>query len=1069
MAEEQTRPGAREQGDEPVHAPDTQLDGEPRRMPTAVEKLEEHGNGGLPGEMMARGNAVQSAMPDQAHTMSSTNGDAPLINGSLVNGHSPMPPASSQQTHKITQLSVTQLPPEVQHLTLGYLSMQHLVGRLVQETFNGLGDVINDMAEIPMPQPQTNGLLNQKPNRSTRPLSEDSSHPNIQKKARMFDFANSRRAQFIKILILSRWARHAQEIRRVIDLKSWLEQKSGDYMHGVYYLGELKHHLSRIKEPSPDIKTALEILSLGEANRVPDIGYLQPKELSAQQALDTLRRINTLLSIRLNLHESIPSVLRNFHISSGRATFNVPAEFELDLSIADEDHSKQLYFIDLRFVFSPAPPALPAGRLREDFEMRANDLLRRERLPGLFDYIHNLVLTHKLNILKTQAFEMARGPWCDNLQVEPVRRSFVVQYWCDRPEGKHWIEIGIKRGKAKRVPYTDEVQRIPEISLRWFRGGKEIPNVVIDLRLHDLSMQAILGQVIARHTSMIFSGIATNLTQSSLFANNRLRIRLREATGMAPDASLLVQITASKAVKLVQEQVSGRLVLLPSSNRNSQAEHELNRLTDPAADGGGQLTYLRACVSQDEAEATARSAGWRILLSMKPTNELLQTVFHKEILRAKFFEIPHWNSGWMLAATTSKTGDVWWAVDTNSSAPLSEGSQPGSVLRKAYKVQLAGTDPSILLPSAAYLGRVERAAAGLIAQFSDTRHLVTSKTPHRVQPRTAADGVQQAPDIYMQLHVGHGAPTLQQPNSLTLGLNYPVLKLHYMGLNPSHTAAVHLGLARLTLPTSYMKRLVRDMPGMKFHAPTGMLIIKLETKIGATCITQLWHHVAAIGQLQDFIATVSAYKLQVNRSSINHLEFTYQRQPIQLKATLYFPAGNAVRISFSQPNPHARILDQINVRLRTQGLANVLSLLRITLPLLSTFSKLEMIHQTGGMSIMARSDQWYLVRYSGPYLDGGFEVLLRQRRDVLKWLIPESSIKSGHLTGVESSRKQWQDIKRGKGSDWQGLNGGIVAGLVGIQEVVEKLDMLFSQLPRPEPQSSRPGKRKADGEVVEID
>lgn len=1069
MAEDRLRLGAREQGDELVHGADIQVHGEPRRMPTAVEKLEELRDGGSSEVMTSREMAIQSAMPDQARTMSSTNGDAPLINGSLLNGHSPLPPGSSQQPHKISQGSVAQLPPEVQHLTLGYLSMQNLVGRLVQETFNGLGDVINDMAEMPVSQPQTNGLLNQKSNRSTRPLSEDSSHANIQKKARMFDFANSRRAQFIKILILSRWARHAPEIRRVIDLKSWLEQKSGDYMHGVYYLGELKHHLSRVKEPRPDIRTALEILSLGEASWVADIGYLQPEELSAQQALDTLRRINTLLSIRLNLHERIPSVLRNFHISSGRVTFHVAAEFELDLSIADEDHSKQLYFIDLRFVFSPAPPALPAGRLREDFEMRANDLLKRERLPGLFDYIHNLVLTHKLNILRTQALEMARGPWCDNLQVEPVRRSFVVQYWCDRPEGKHWIEIGIKRGKAKRVPYTDEVQRIPEISLRWFRCGKEIPNVVIDLRLHDLSMQAILSQVIARHTSTIFSGIASNLKQSPLFANDRLRLQLRETSGMAPDASLLVQIASSKAVKLVQEQVSGRLVILPASNRNSQAEHELNRLIDPAADGGGQLTYLRACVSQDEAEATARLAGWRVLQSMKPTHELLQTVFHKEILRAKFFEIPCWSSGWILAATTSKIGDVWWAVDAHSSAPLSEGFRPGFILRKAYKVQLDGTDPSILLPSAGHLSRVERAAAGLIAQFADTRHLVTSKTPHRVQASMAADGVRQAPDIYMQLHVGQGAPTLQSPNSLTMGLNYPVLKLHYVGLNPSHTAAVHLGLARLALPTSYMKRLVRDMPGMKFHAPTGMLIIKLETKIGATCVTQLSHHVAAIGQLQDYIATVSAFKLQVNRSSINHLELTYQRQPTRLKATLHFPPGNPVRISLSTPNPHARILDQINVRLRSQGLSNVLSLLRITLPLLSTFSKLEMMHQTGGISIMARSDQWYFVRYSAPYLDGGFEISLRQRRDVLKWLVPESSIKTGQLTETESSQKQLQDIKQGKGSDWQGMNGGIVAGLVGIQEVVEKLDILFSQLPRPEPQSPRPGKRKADGEVVEID
>ena len=67
-----------------------------------------------------------------------------------------------------------------------------------------------------------------------------------------------------------------------------------------------------------------------------------------------LRNINAHLSIRLGLHETLPPHFRDYKIASGRASFAVTDEFEIDLAIGDEDMKSQLYVIDVRPMFEPS-------------------------------------------------------------------------------------------------------------------------------------------------------------------------------------------------------------------------------------------------------------------------------------------------------------------------------------------------------------------------------------------------------------------------------------------------------------------------------------------------------------------------------------------------------------------------------------------------------------------------------------------------------------------------------------------------------------------------------------------
>ena len=999
-----------------------------------------------------------------------TNGDHRLTNGTYANGIPSIPAFNHRKPSTAVDTLVGQLPPEIEHVTFGYVKFSSLISRLVQETFNGLTDVISDMSDMPVSQPSQSVPLNHvhQPTNGNG----DPSQANVQKKLRMLNFATDRRAQFIKVLILSRWARQVEAVSKVIDLNFWLGNQIGQYSECCAWMGELKRRLIPLREPNPDIKTGLEVLSLGKASWLPDLDYLPPESLPPQKFVHSLHRINTLLSIRLNLQEDIPQVFRDYSIASGRATFQVLDEFEVDLSIAEEDASSQLYFLDFRFAFSPTLKELPAGRLRNEIEGRANDVLRHSGLRGLFDFLHNLVLTHKLLVLRNQAYEMARGHWSEYLQVEAVHRSVIVQYWSNRPGGKNWIEVGLKRGKEVEPSYSLRSQRIPHIALRWFRNGKEVDDVTVELRLGELSILTVVKQIIAEHTNHIFQEIAAKLNEASLYSGGFMRCKRNSSTTEPLDVSLLIQLTISKAVKVVQEPVSGRIAVLPASRLNSRAEHELNRLASPAAEGTSPLAHLRSMASQEEVDASARSMGWEPVRSLNPGQEIIQRLFPKDTQQATFFRKQEWSASWIMAFTTSLEGDSWWIVELLDKVPSNELATSSSVsgprLRAAYKVASADPQSIVTDPSYTALAQIERNAAGMIAQHNDTRHLSLSKIPHKIHISARSSAGVQIPTIVFRFPGRHAPRLITTPSISRLPLANELVRLDYRGLDSSNALAVHTVSARMQKSVSNIKDLISAIPSIIFHPASRTFTFQVHTKVGETNIPSITRRLSAIGLLLEFFSAIQSHKLSFQHASLSRIDFVYNEVPSPLKATIHFPPDKPVHVSLSKPNPHLRIVDYLTARLKFQGLTDVVSAMRVTLFLLRALATVESNHKSGGVEVLTHSDQWYQLRYSAPYPKGGFHVHLRQRRDELKWLVPDSSIKQTD-TGNEAFEQSLKDVLNGKGNGWRGMtSGGIIADFKGVEELIARLDEIFSTKGYT-PQGSNSRKRKAEGYVVEID
>lgn len=977
--------------------------------------------------------------------------DLPPPNGTYVNGisSSPIRKHNLEKSHAMDQ-TVDSFTPGIPRYTAGYVSLGTLMSRLAQETFNDMNVVIEEMAELSVQQPAPNGLSHHT-NHQVNGAGSNNSEANVRKKLLLLNFTNIWRPKFIKTLVLLGWARRAEEVSKVIDLKLYFDTQEEEYANAVREMGQLSRLLASIKEPSPDIKTALQVLSLRKASWLPNLGYLEPEPLTPQQMLEGLRRINTALSIRLNLHENIPPVFRQFSIESGRVTFRVPDEFEVDLSILDEDPTSQFHFIDFRFAFTPGAPDLPPGRLQADLQGRAYDILGREGLQGLYDFLHNFVLTHKLSVLRTQAYEMLRGYWSEHMVVEPVRRALIVQYWSNRPGGKNWVEIGIRRGTEKRFAYLNTSQKIPEIALRHFRAGKEVKDFHVDLQLGHLSMEKIMKKVIARHTSDTFQSLCAKMRDSPLYSSGSMRIRNTSSFNEPTAASLTIQITATKVIKILREPITGRFAVQPASPLNRRLEFELNRLASPATDASPQVSHLRALATQSEVEEAAKIAGWELMRSLNPGRDTMRQHFPKGIQQPKFFRHPSWGKDWVLAFATTLEGDSWWVVELSAMGAATDAvasSIPvGPVLKAVYKLPLEGTNSLAFDASRSAMAQVERNAAGMICQHNDSRHLANEKIPHKVH--TITTGVPTF-SILLRYPTSKAPPLVQSPRRLSVPWANEIIRLDYKGLNAKGNAALRVASARLNERSAKLKDLMSTIPSLAVNPASNSCAFRLINKVGQTCVPDLTRRLTSTERLLKFALTIKNSKLHFTSASLSHLEFIYAQHPSVLKARIRFPLDTPTRLSLSPSNPHLRVLDFLTHRLVHQGLKALIATFRLTLPLLTALAKIEALQKTGDYEILARSEQWYEIRYAQPSPKSGFEIRLRTRREQPMWFVPEASIRKGETgAGDEERNARLKAVLRGRGDGWHGMHGGIAATVTGIADAIERLDEAFRSAPAP--------------------
>ncbi|KAK5685901.1 mediator complex subunit [Elasticomyces elasticus] len=997
----------------------------------------------------AQGALVGAVMPPSTNFVPAhlnggiINGD----NGAVVNGQSLKAVAATtngDHAETIMALAESEPPPNLEQPWRNEPDnkpLGKLMDRLAQQCYIDLNQTLNDMTAEDAAgdgAPRANGMSSQG--------TLDTSEVSLRKKRKLLDFAHDQRDRFTKTLVLSDWSRNAEDMAKFIDLRIHLDNQRDGFVKAGNAIAATKWKSIGFKVPAPNIVGAMELLATGTASWVPDMGYIPPKRLTAKQLLKTLKNMNVTLSTRLNLHEELPPHMQDYHVADGRATFTVPGEFEVGLSVADEEDTSPFYFIDIRFLFSPSSDVLN-DQIRAHLETQTNGALAVKGLQGCYDFLHSFVLTHKINILRSQGAELIRGKWFECIKVEHLRRSLVVQYWAGMPGPKSWFEIGISSGKSEK---RGTRKATPRLSVRWFRKGQEVKDEVLSFDWEKLSLENCLMMVI---------GLAAKTESAALEAE------LVVADDSTPeDCTLRLRLPSMRdSLNVRLEPVTGQFSISPPTKVTLHNERILN--ANPQVDLPLLLAALVCAVVHEKVHKQAELLNWRELRDLAGIEQKLgQHVLHRTV-----FSIPGWGERWALAVGFSLSGERWWIVQ------LKEGTKDVTTVCELQLKKSLGEQATQV--SRANLLSIERFAVAEVSYEVLSQQLRALKIPHHHQkPEPLSEaGVDAGQHSSGSIYVQFVALMRDASDSSWKPWAMDSVRMSHHGMDDcedgtdAHTTRTLVRHdLRLTREPGRMNRLQQHLAksGDRTVAmnASGALALSLRTPFGELLVEHIQTRLRSIERLDQYVTTLQKQHYNLTTVTMDQLSFTYHASAPALHARLSFANDGSTPIRLqlepAESNPTQRIrvmLEQgLNSR-RADAFEKFATFLLLTLPMLRAWDRIETAHlarQTALVSVRGLAS--YGLSYKAPLPPCTFSIQLKEKRNgnkpSMRWHIAQGKGKPDPVVTEDLAKKLkalWQS--KGDGGCWEGNGSGAIADPTGLGPLLDRLDEIVrtSNVSRP--------------------
>lgn len=923
------------------------------------------------------------------------------------------------------------LPDEIKHITDGFIPLSVLLSRLAQKTHNQLADEIVALAKMPAPSSAVNGNSSHGP-----AITDDTSPENLSKKTRILNFIQDKHAEWVKATVIARWSRNASSVSSLIDLHSFIRMEQKRYFDIMAIMADHRWSLAFARLPNPDLRTALHVLSTGTAPWMPDLNYIDPPPLTQKEQLQWIENLNTLLSIRLNLedYDNIPYHFRDYTIDSGRVTFKVPGEFEVDLTIADEDFEKQFWFIDFRFDFTPAPSEL-SDSMRMHLEGKVNEMLEKEGLRGCYKFLHELVLTHKITEYLRQAFELNRDRWVDTLKVERLNRALAIQYWVGRypPEGpKSWIILGVSTGKKADAP--EDPKSTSHLTLRWFRDSKEVKDVEVPLDDAVISTEDLLNRVIGRHIGHILGSIYSKLKPNGRFTKREAGLALDVQKDDPAQSSLRVQIGYDHYLTVRVSPITGLFSMKPQSSMSWKGEHRLNWLSkDPIQDGAVCVEGVRCHYVVDEIIRRGKSTGWFVCKAPVRTEAVKEALRSREVGQLVWLRRRGWTDQWYLMVNMSLSGDMWCLTEVYN--PPTGDPRFSSFTKLPFSSYMPNLKDK-------FFSNLTIFTAAIISHITDMRTLHQRRVKHSTYAgiNYALPPGLKVPAIFLRLTDILRPPQSNEPGRRIASWAHDYVQIMFRGasgpstkpqISDRHLMAVegtggNASLQKESLHIFLEARIQVSKPSrfglLKGHVERdvaysrrlGVFALRLEEKIGGTMLDTLAQRLQAIDKLADCIDAIrqSDRDIQCEEITLTKIVVNYtdrlkseagtaaQLHGPRWKATLEL-GPNGTRLLFDKGNPQLRALDLfrqlVNSDLRCEKLPFFLS---STLPIHRALDSVEdawaglETNNQGRVEVFVAHLDWFDIRYYLPPSRNShvprrltLQIRLQKRRDSVEWVM----------------------------------------------------------------------------------
>ncbi|KPM43628.1 Mediator of RNA polymerase II transcription subunit 14 [Neonectria ditissima] len=1018
--------------------------------------------------------------------------------GIAVNGNGPETNGPRQQqppsAHELIETPrMNDLPDEIVHITQGFIPISLLLTRLAQTTHNSLQDKIADLAKMPVPANALNG-------NSLLPANvpDDSSNENLRKKSAILNFTQDMHAKWIKALVITEWSRKSEMVSKLIDLKFHIDQQRILFDAALDNIVNVKRDLTFARMPSPDLKTALQVLSTGKAHWMPDLQYIEPPPLTSDEQIKWMNDLNTLLSLRLNLEDfdKIPYHFRNYEIDSGRVTFRVPGEFEVDLTIADEDFEKQFWFIDFRFIFTPSAAALPES-LKNYLEAYVNDVLSKDGLAGCYQFLHEFVLTHKLNELKRQAIQLSKNAWTGTLIVEPLNRALAIQYWTSRtPPNTHksWVLIAVNSGR-KQTGHPNPKES-SYLTAKWYRDNKEVKDVVIPLDVENLSAETLLRTVVGRHIDYNLSSIHNKLQEAPRFLNREAGMVLHISQSDPGASSLTMHVGYSDSASLLMEPTTGLFAVKPHSKFTIQYEHQLNNGKNPEEDGVSCLENVRCGFMEDELNRRGSTMGWNSKKCPLNSEELRSVVKTKKWTRTIWLQRDGWGPNWnrdipnhasrFQARLPLNKGhpdlcDAFWNNLTLFATGMIAQSVDMRELHRNHIKSRPNGSRNWALPQQVRLPSIEIALSGIFpTMVLDTVEKDISKESNE-QADTVGEDTELASIVRPPTGLGV-IPSTQQPWA------NDIVAIRFKEVQPPRrTPTPHEGATSDSPLMCVSDAIIRVRKPGKFAALKGMVdrdvsynpqkgefCLRIRHGIGQSLLSTLKSRVKAVDRFVNFLESMDKAKgtIQSESVTLRQVVFSYTEpaqdsdgdvmEPTQRWKVLLDLSKDNIDVRLERGNPHLRVVDLMQSLVNSEGGIEALMVwLPVSLPALGGIERIEtawtgiQARLQGQVEFSMKTIDWMSIRYTLAAPSGVFqqpkrqvtlEVRMKVRRGEPWWHIWRSDSGIGPPPEDEYTAAL-KPIWEGRGEDWHGLtssaaarpNKGVVNLLTAIDGAIRPL------------------------------
>lgn len=798
--------------------------------------------------------------------------------------------------------------------------------------------------------------------------------------------------------------------------------------------------------------------------------------MTAKRTLRKLRKLNKIISIRLALHDQLPDSFQTYHVHDGRVTFHVPGEFELDLSVGDENKSSQFFFVDIRFLFSPSSP-IPKGRLLNELDLKVNDVLRDRGLVGCFEYLHNLVLTNKVQALFKQSSGLARGLWSGVLHTELLHRTLVVQYWASKPGTKSWLEIGIRSGhqsgnKPGREP--------PCLGLRWIRDGQEVDSNNVHFDTQNLSMESVLRTVIAQHISHILASAYAILNENSLFSSRKLSLHARLSTFESSDCQLDTQLTWSRSLRASIEPMSGAIIL--SSTPSMLERPESDRPLDKASvdDIVSRISRLRCIGAIEEIESNLKMLAFEIV-NPRALRLEVRKLFPSNVLRFSLFTHPTWSRNWILAATSSMDSDNWWFVQFRSADSSIQRKLPGdtntdstSVFRSAQMVSSAFQSPRQPFDYSSFAD-LGHCLSGTLAIYANARYLSQLQRIDFSPPlqRLQIEPSLQVPDLFIRYDPVNLHPSLRL--AMPAGLKKKsfikdTVRLALHGIDPAKGVAIMVAYGNLTRPAKTPAGLIsRSDDSLVFQQNGSGFALRLLAPVGGAVAINLIETLQKLECVLSIFESIQQRRMTLQSLSLARVAFTYSPDrnlsavihaeipelsttenidPLDVVSKIRPLFRLRLAISFSDSAPHRRIQESLTAILNDEssdrGFDVAMKLLPLTLPLLRALDQLSANSSHKGLlksQVTVRSPKSFYLRY--PVHKFRFQILAIHNSGRVIWILRDVSGTQDRSNQAQLVTNLQDSLYNTRGDGWRGLGNGVISDIDKVGNLLFELDKCF--------------------------